>query len=69
LKKIHDISNISNPYAKEYMKQREDNIFRSYEYISWIGAKHREYRKINEIDEFYPIDDNKFLKWLKGDGE
>jgi len=65
LKKINDINNITNPYAKEYMKQRDDNIFRSYEYIKWIGAKHRKYNKLNKIGRFHPVDTNKFLKWLK----
>lgn len=51
------------------MRQKDDNIFRSYEYIPWISAKHQEYRKLNGIGKFHPVDDRQFLKWLKGADE
>lgn len=62
---IENIENIKNQYVVEYMKQREDNILRTYEYIPWIIGKHDEYRKLNNMKEFEKVNKDDFLDWLR----
>ena len=69
MKVIENIEDVSNPYVVEYMKQKEDNILRNYEYISWITGKHDEYRKLNNMKEFEKVNQEKFVEFLRKGGE
>lgn len=59
-------------YVKAYfsaMGLRPGDTWLGYEYMAWIGRRHREFRKMHSIPEHRPYNDAErkgFEKWLQG---
>lgn len=50
---MKDIDNM-RPYAKAYFKVVKPDKFVGGDYIVWITKKHKEFRKINKLQDYSP---------------
>src|SRR5690554_2939178 len=53
------------PYAKAYFKVVKPSKFKSWEYISWITAKHTEFRKLKGLGERQPYSDKEEQEFIE----